>query len=105
MAEKLLLPLIKRFVSESSSKEDSVSSRCSKDPEGHRSSIFKGRKGIATIFGISAAEAGPSEAAIRTVLWDFEAQIKDSWWACLEVFVHQRGLSQWQLGQLGLISL
>lgn len=34
MAEKLLLPVIKRFVSDSSSKEDSVSSRCSKDPEG-----------------------------------------------------------------------
>ena len=70
VAEKLLLPLIKRFVSESSSKEDSVSSRCSKDPEerraGNRSSIFKGKEGVAPVFSVFPAEAIPSKAVIST---------------------------------------
>lgn len=91
MAEKLLLPLIKRFVSESSSKEDSVSSRCSKDPEerraGNRSSIFKGKEGVAPVFSVFPAEAIPSKAVISTAHWDFEAQIKDSQRICLEAFV------------------
>ena len=74
MAEKLLLPLIKRFVSESSSKEDSVSSRCSKDPEEHQAgntlSTFKGREGVATVLSIFPAEASPSKAVISTGHWD-----------------------------------
>ena len=74
VAEKLLLPLIKRFVSEFSSKVDSFSSRHSKDPEerraGNRSSTFKGKEGVATIFSISPAEASSSKAVISTAHWD-----------------------------------
>lgn len=42
----------------------------------------------------SPAEASPSETVISTVLWDSEAQIEDSQWACLEKLVDHRGLSE-----------
>lgn len=90
LAEKLLLLLIKRFVSESSSKEDSLSSRCSKTQrsakQGTDQLLQRQGRGHNHLQKFPA-EASPFQVVISTVLWDLEVQIKDSQQAYLEELV------------------
>lgn len=96
-AEKSLPLLIKRFVSEFSSNEDSVSSRCSKSLretlQRAEIRVLQKLRWAPERPGSVPSCAHPSKAVISSALGDSQPRIKDSRWTCLEVFVDYRGLS------------
>ena len=84
---KLFLPLIKRLVSESSSKADSISCRCSKDPKECRAGTdpisSKARKESQPSSDFPQLEPVPPRQLLVQP-FGTEAQIKDFQWTCLE---------------------